>query len=402
MAISTSLFAEEMTEMNSGSNIEERIASLNSKYLNSFERGNDMTHKIATERLYLFSEEMPRLPQNSYEWEKFWGIAQQDAKGARIGARLGGIIGGLRGKIIGGVIGAVVGSVNAYVDGKDDATIPKAEQPYYVRSTQPIFDFTEPVFDDTITCANAGVIHNTIIQDIFAQDNVDVSNENEVIDCAIRYCQDSLSVEFEDEGGFVEAILEAMSDETDVFEPSDVNNIISFYFDCAPQLTGTLLENYTEEFMRIVHEEFVLNNGLEEEAIIVNTVVSVGYYSYKFWNLNLPNPYTASIFSCYDLSENTWSFVARDYFSYYLEEHQMENIVIGVPAVADSVIETIYFYDLIPECQSVYVDSLLTHENYIRSTNLTFHYTPAFCSFSSGEYDIFRNEAEGITTLEKR
>lgn len=56
----------------------------------------------------------------------------------------------------------------------------------------------------------------------------------------------------------------------------------------------------------------------------------------------------------------------------------------------------------LPECQSVYVDSLLTHENYIRSTNLTFHYTPAFCSFSSGEYDIFRNEAEGITTLEKR
>mgnify|MGYP003302384593 CR=1 FL=1 len=114
--------------------------------------------------------------------------------------------------------------------------------------------------------------------------------------------------------------------------------------------------------MRIVNEEAVANNNLEE-ATILNSAISIGYYSYNLWNINLPNPYTAPIISCYDLVENEWYFISRSYFSQH-PNYMSDNYVIGVPVVNDSIIETIYFYDNIPECQTMYVDSLLTNENY--------------------------------------
>ena len=101
------------------SNLEQKITALNAKFLNSFNNEDYQTQKIATERLYGLSEEMLPLPQNSYNWGKFWGVAQADINGCFDGVSAG-AEGGIAAAIIGGIVGGVVYSTEAYYNWKED------------------------------------------------------------------------------------------------------------------------------------------------------------------------------------------------------------------------------------------------------------------------------------------
>lgn len=318
-------------------------------------------------------------------------IAEADMAGFVAGGSLGGFIGGAAGTIItggsligtsvGGLIGvgilgipySVVYSLSEYLDitSDDSTSVSSVGNFYRINPSDPIYENRYiPQFDSTISYSNVGCLHNYVIDKLIQQyDYADLMNMSydDMLDCSINILRDSLlynTEECDSIYSFARSEFSGINNSSvlDGYSPSDDNvyGIILRYLETVMDIQEEDLLGYTSDFMSVVSQE--LTNL--DEVFIVNASISVFYYSYILWKVevsnNIPNIYIIAEDNSYYLDVHCYEYLDdADYNSLLLTDDKL----VFVPNFEDGVSTKLFLYNAMEQLQNSSFNGLFIVED---------------------------------------
>lgn len=306
------------------------------------------------------------------------GVAKADMEGFAIGAGVGGLFGGVVGAgWLGSGIGAaivgipysVVYSLSEYlnVTSEDSTSVSSVG----INPSDPIYENRYiPQFDSTISYSNVGCLHNYVIDKFIQQyDYADLMNMSydDMLDCSINILRDSLlynTEECDSIYSFARSEFSGINNSSvlDGYSPSDDNvyGIILRYLETVMDIQEEDLLGYTSDFMSVVSQE--LTNL--DEVFIVNASISVFYYSYILWKVevsnNIPNIYIIAEDNSYYLDVHCYEYLDdADYNSLLLTDDKL----VFVPNFEDGVSTKLFLYNAMEQLQNSSFNGLFIVED---------------------------------------
>ncbi len=303
-------------------------------------------------------------------------------EGFAIGAGVGGLFGGTIGSVVGagwlgsgigavivGIPYSVVYSLSEYlnVTSEDSTSVSSVG----INPSDPIYENRYiPQFDSTISYSNVGCLHNYVIDKFIQQyDYADLMNMSydDMLDCSINILRDSLlynTEECDSIYSFARSEFSGINNSSilDGYSPSDDNvyGIILRYLETVMDIQEEDLLGYTSDFMSVVSQE--LTNL--DEVFIVNASISVFYYSYILWKVevsnNIPNIYIIAEDNSYYLDVHCYEYLDdADYNSLLLTDDKL----VFVPNFEDGVSTKLFLYNAMEQLQNSSFNGLFIVED---------------------------------------
>ena len=313
-------------------------------------------------------------------------IAEADMNGFAVGAGVGAVFGGSIGSVVGagwlgsGIGAAIVGipysvvySLSEYLDitSDDSTSVSSIGNFYRINPSDPIYENRYiPQFDSTISYSNVGCLHNYVIDKLIQQyDYADLMNMSydDMLDCSINILRDSLLYNTEECDSIYSFARNEFfginnSSVLDGYSPSDDNvyGIILRYLETVMDIQEEDLLGYTSDFMSVVSQE--LTNL--DEVFIVNASISVFYYSYILWKVemsnNIPNIYIIAEDNSYYLDVHCYEYLDdADYNSLLLTDDKL----VFVPNFEDGVSTKLFLYNAMEQLQNSSFNGLFIVED---------------------------------------
>lgn len=216
----------------------------------------------------------------------------------------------------------------------------------------PCYDLT-PI-NDAIG-VEVGLYHNFIITQLLTNDaySCDISNHEELVN-QISLVINDYDLVVTDQVGYIDSqelvcILSQINlpdNITDLQqEITNFNEFVGSYYNIAIRLNPASLFDYTNQFSNIIDEAWRNGELSEEEALLINGSISVGYYSSCLWRPYLSSPLNSEERVIYNEYDNEVYFCNREELVIYINQHQnLSHILIGIPHYVHGELAEVYFY----------------------------------------------------------
>lgn len=227
-------------------------------------------------------------------------ILKADLEGAKEGWKEGFTAGGIVGELMAGqgAAGAVLGGLIGSVTYGASASIQKANESDSTNcSYHNIDDVVALTLFDELTCGNVGYYHNYIITTMNITGNLIADRTPIQIFDDVYTAANELDIDLNDDihdylySHAPESFLNLDNRTHPIDEQLDIDLadlITDDYIDYIFTINPDDVENYTYELMQLI-ENYFENSEMPMMVNLLNSSISVGYYSYLLWNIEVNN-----------------------------------------------------------------------------------------------------------------
>jgi hypothetical protein len=362
---------------------------------------------------------MPQLCKNVDGWE----VAYWDAIGATRGVRIGKYFGGAYGAVIGAVVAGGGLSIASYLaqrgyqttSNEENLTLTATEISQWILDNSPntsdpdfkyLIDSRDPIrpwndiygVTSNVIGVEAGPMHNFVVTKVLTDSNYNSwYNDESLLHSILEVMNDYHLISDDDLYEVAERVVETYvaedwsntsSIEETFQEIEDQLVDIEVFFDIAFDLDSILLYEYASEYTAIIDNAW--RNGFieEEDALLINTSISVGCYSHMMWNKYLENEVSSNLRIAFDTIHNDIIYCDKQALITLLSAGTVQ--FYGIPHLVRNRIAEIYFYGT-PHTQCALPDvnylEIPSDVNSVITGELCYLYND-LCILQPGQYPI--------------